>query len=152
MKMRWLAVLALALAMAAPAMAQGPGEKGKPAAEKGKEKEKGAEKAKEKGRAAGGDAAKEKAAEEAGEAAREAAARELRGYHSRSGGRPAELPPGIAKNLQRGKPLPAGIQRSKVPEGLASKLPRRPGEEWSLVGDRLVSVDKTGVVREVITP
>jgi hypothetical protein len=146
MTVRWLVVVGLALALASPVALHGQEKKGKPAAEKGKEK------SKEKGKDAAGDAAKGKAADEAEEAGREAARKELRGYYDRGGAKPADLPPGIAKNLQRGKPLPPGIQKSKVPDGLAAKLPRRAGEEWSMVGDRLVSVDKGGVVRDVITP
>jgi hypothetical protein len=39
-----------------------------------------------------------------------------------------------------------------VPDGLATKLPKRAGEEWAMIGNRLVSLDKSGVVREIITP
>jgi hypothetical protein len=33
------------------------------------------------------------------------------------------LPPGIAKNLQRGKPLPPGIAKQALPTGLIDQLP-----------------------------
>lgn len=132
MRIRGLVVLILALAMAAPLAAQGPGEKGKPQ----KEKEKGGEKEREKER----------------EKEKEQAKRELTSYYERAGAKPKDLPPGIARNLQRGKPLPPGIERTRVPDGLAAKLPKRPGEEWAMFGNRLVAIDKAGVVREIITP
>ena len=81
-----------------------------------------------------------------------AARRELKAYYERRAAKPAELPPGIAKNLERGKALPPGIQRSRVPDDLAVRLPKRQGEEWAMVGSWLVSVDKSGIVRQVITP
>src|SRR3546814_10843108 len=40
------------------------------------------------------------------------------------------LPPGIRKNLARGKPLPPGIQKKIVPGSLLSRLPRYSGYEW----------------------
>lgn len=41
-------------------------------------------------------------------------------------GRPAQgsLPPGIAKNLARGKPLPPGIAKKYLPGDLTARLPR----------------------------
>lgn len=146
MRKRWL-VLVLAFALVAPVAAQnqGQGEKGKP--QKTQEKDKGKSKAKE----AGEDVEKEKGKSSEDEG-RAAAQRELKSYYEKGGAKPADLPPGIARNLQRGKPLPPGIQKAKVPDGLAAKLPKRPGEEWSMVGNRLVSTDKAGIVKDVITP
>ena len=129
MKARWL-VLILALTVVAPLTAQEKGNKGKPQHEKEKGKE------------------DEKAKDDASEAAK----RELKSYYEKGGVKPKDLPPGIAKNLQRGKPLPPGIQKTRVPDGLAVKLPKRPGEEWAMFGDRLVSLDKSGLVKEIITP
>lgn len=154
MRKRWL-VLVLAFALVAPVAAQnqGQGEKGKP--QKTQEKDKGKSKAKEAGedvekeKGKGKDDEKGKSSEDEG---RVAAQRELKSYYEKGGAKPADLPPGIARNLQRGKPLPPGIQKAKVPDGLAAKLPKRPGEEWSMVGNRLVSTDKAGIVKDVITP
>ena len=136
--MRWrsLMVLALALMAVPPAVAQTPA-KEKPSTEKAKGKSQ-SEKEKE----------KEKEKDESSEVAR----RELKTYYEKGAAKPADLPPGIAKNLERGKALPPGIQRSKVPDDLAAKLPKRQGEEWAMVGNRLVSVDKSGIVQQVITP
>ena len=50
------------------------------------------------------------------------------------------LPPGIAKNLARGKPLPPGIARKMVPGGMLTKLPAHPGYEWRVLGSDLVLV------------
>lgn len=54
---------------------------------------------------------------------------------------PKGLPPGIAMNLQRGKPLPPGIAK-KVDDDLLRRLPRSySGSEWYAAGDRLVEYD-----------
>ncbi len=50
------------------------------------------------------------------------------------------LPPGIAKNLARGKPLPPGIARKMVPGGMLGRLPVHPGYEWKVLGADLVLV------------
>jgi hypothetical protein len=61
------------------------------------------------------------------------------------------LPPGIAKNLARGKPLPPGIARSRVGGPLLGRLPRVDGHEWWQVGRDLVLVAiGTLVVREIL--
>jgi hypothetical protein len=60
------------------------------------------------------------------------------------------LPPGIAKNLQRGKPIPPGIERTRVSVDLVSKLTPRPGSGWFIVGDRLVLVDADGRVVDIV--
>ena len=57
------------------------------------------------------------------------------------------LPPGIAKNLARGKPLPPGIVRTPVPEVILVRMPPRPaGYEVFLVGDRVVMLDRRGLI------
>jgi hypothetical protein len=57
------------------------------------------------------------------------------------------LPPGIAMNLARGKPLPPGIARTRVPQEVLVRLPARPaGYEVFLVGDRVVMLDRRGLV------
>jgi len=61
------------------------------------------------------------------------------------------LPPGIAKNLARGKPLPPGIARTRVPDVVLVKLPwRPPGYTFFLVGDRVVLVDAKGLVADIL--
>jgi hypothetical protein len=66
-------------------------------------------------------------------------------------GRYDALPPGIRKNLARGKPLPPGLQSRAVPDDLLHRLPRREGYEWRAYGEDLVLYSVTGrVVEEVI--
>ena len=61
------------------------------------------------------------------------------------------LPPGIAKNLARGKPLPPGIARKVVPGSMLNQLPYYPGYEWQSVGNDLVLVAlSTAIVTSII--
>lgn len=61
------------------------------------------------------------------------------------------LPPGIAKNLARGKPLPPGIAKKMVPSSMLRDLPYYPGYEWRIAGDDLVLVAlSTALVASVI--
>ncbi|MFT4272321.1 MAG: anti-virulence regulator CigR family protein [Pantoea sp.] len=61
------------------------------------------------------------------------------------------LPPGIAKNLARGKPLPPGIAKRYVPKSMLNRLPYYPGYEWRIVGDDLVLIAlSTAVVTAII--
>ena len=61
------------------------------------------------------------------------------------------LPPGIAKNLARGKPLPPGIAKKTVPADMLGQLPSYPGYEWRVVGDDLVLIAlSTAIVTSVI--
>jgi hypothetical protein len=64
------------------------------------------------------------------------------------------LPPGIAKNLQRGKPLPPGIAKRQLPEALLRSLPARSGTqvgvEITIFGDRIVLLEASGLVVDVI--
>jgi hypothetical protein len=65
-------------------------------------------------------------------------------------GQPQGLPPGIAKNLARGKPLPPGIAKRYPPQALLSQLPR-PGYEWLVVDhDILLVVAATSVIVDVL--
>ncbi|MCK8583638.1 anti-virulence regulator CigR family protein [Yersinia ruckeri] len=67
----------------------------------------------------------------------------LTGYQS--------LPPGIAKNLARGKPLPPGIAKKAVPVSLLGQLPSYPGYEWRIVGNDLVLIAlSTSIIASVI--
>jgi len=62
------------------------------------------------------------------------------------------LPPGIAKNLARGKPLPPGIARTRVPDAVLVQLPwRPPGYSFFLVGDRIVLLNANGLVADILT-
>jgi len=60
------------------------------------------------------------------------------------------LPPGIRKNLARGKPLPPGIAKN-FDSRLRRELPHYEGYEWRRVGADAVLVDITNdIIREVI--
>ena len=63
------------------------------------------------------------------------------------------LPPGIAKNLERGKPLPPGIAKRNLPPGLKSTLPgKHDGYETVIVGDDVVLIEiDTGKIADIIT-
>jgi len=63
------------------------------------------------------------------------------------------LPPGIAKNLQRGKSLPPGIARQQLPADLVAALPPIPkGYERVIIDGRIVLVEiATQVIRDVLT-
>ena len=61
----------------------------------------------------------------------------------------ASLPPGIKKNLARGKPLPPGIAKKRVPSGMLSRLPEHAGYEWRIAGTDLILVAvATGMVAD----
>ena len=61
------------------------------------------------------------------------------------------LPPGIRKNLARGKPLPPGIAK-KLDGRLLGHLPRYDGYEWQQAGtDLLLVTIATGVIYEVLS-
>ena len=62
----------------------------------------------------------------------------------------SSLPPGIQKNLARGKPLPPGIAK-KMDGRLLSHLPHYQGYEWQQVGRDVVLVAiATGVIYEIL--
>jgi len=61
------------------------------------------------------------------------------------------LPPGIAKNLARGKPLPPGIAKKQLPGDLLSALPRRAGYDYVLAGSDVLLVEAaTHVVTDIL--
>lgn len=72
--------------------------------------------------------------------------------NGRGRGRNGGLPPGIAKNLARGKPMPPGIAKQYLPADLVTRLPSAPsGVEYLVVAGKLLLVDiATQVVREVL--
>ena len=62
------------------------------------------------------------------------------------------LPPGIAKNLKRGKPLPPGIAKRTLPYDLQRQLPSPPnGYERIIVGGKLLLVELgTQIVHDIL--
>ena len=61
------------------------------------------------------------------------------------------LPPGIRKNLARGKPLPPGIAKKYAPAPMVTRLPVHPGHEWRVVGTDLVLIAiATAVVVDIL--
>jgi hypothetical protein len=74
----------------------------------------------------------------------------IRDYYSASGRKPKALPPGIAKNLARGKPMPPGIARTRVPDDLLVLLPARTGTRWLVVGDVVLLVDAGDLIVDLI--
>ena len=62
------------------------------------------------------------------------------------------LPPGIAKNLQRGKPLPPGIAKQVLPNGLIHRLPPPPhGFERVVLSGKILLVEiATQVIHDVL--
>ena len=62
------------------------------------------------------------------------------------------LPPGIAKNLARGKPLPPGIARQYLPNSLRDVLPPPPkGFERIIVDGKILLVEiATRVVHDIL--
>jgi hypothetical protein len=72
-------------------------------------------------------------------------------YGTASFGPPQGLPPGIAKNLARGKPLPPGIAKRYLPQNLLTQLPR-PGYEWLVVdNDILLVLAATDIIVDVLS-
>jgi hypothetical protein len=64
----------------------------------------------------------------------------------------SSLPPGIAKNLGRGKPLPPGIAKQYLPENLISRLPPPPhGFERVVLSGKVLLVEvATQVIHDVL--
>lgn len=62
------------------------------------------------------------------------------------------LPPGIAKNLARGKPVPPGIAKQHLPEELQRALPAtRAGYERIIVDGKVLLVEvATQVIHDVL--
>ncbi len=61
------------------------------------------------------------------------------------------LPPGIRKNLARGKPIPPGIAKTRLPASFTGKLPRYPGYEWLGAGvDLLLIQTASGLIADVL--
>jgi hypothetical protein len=61
------------------------------------------------------------------------------------------LPPGIRKNLARGKPIPPGIAMTRLPSAYVNQLPRYNGYEWRGYGTDLVLVQVvSNIIADVI--
>lgn len=67
-------------------------------------------------------------------------------------GKAKSLPPGIEKNLKRGKPLPPGIAKQVLPYELRRQLPPAPdGYERIIVGGKLLLVELgTQIVHDIL--
>jgi len=67
--------------------------------------------------------------------------------------RSGALPPGIAKNLGRGKPLPPGIAKQLLPGDLTGRLPPVPdGFERVVVGGKILLVEiATQLIHDILT-
>ncbi len=63
------------------------------------------------------------------------------------------LPPGIEKNLQRGKALPPGIAKQSLPVDLSGRLPPAPkGYERIVVSGKILLIDiATQVIHDILT-
>ncbi|MET0547427.1 MAG: anti-virulence regulator CigR family protein [Caulobacterales bacterium] len=81
-----------------------------------------------------------------------AAEREIRSYFREAPMAPEGLPPGIAKNLARGKPLPPGIAKRYLPGTLRSRLPGYDGYDVVIVGrDVLLVAAATLIIVDILT-
>lgn len=61
------------------------------------------------------------------------------------------LPPGIAMNLERGKPLPPGIEKVFLPNDLASQLTKTKDYQYLIAGRDVLLVDpKTNIVDDIL--
>ena len=74
----------------------------------------------------------------------------IRDFYSADSRKPKSLPPGIAKNLARGKPLPPGIAKQQVPDELIVLLPARTGTRWLIAGDVVLLVDVSDVIVDLV--
>ena len=62
-----------------------------------------------------------------------------------------QLPPGLAKQLDQNGALPPGLAKRDLPSDLESALPRRIDEEFYIVDEDVVLVERaTGVVLDII--
>jgi hypothetical protein len=70
----------------------------------------------------------------------------VREYYGEPSRKLKPLPPGMLKNLGRGKQVPAGILRTRFPELLEARMPRREGTSWWVAGDHVLLVDGNNLV------
>jgi hypothetical protein len=71
-------------------------------------------------------------------------------YFAAHGHEVRALPPGTAKNLARGKPLPPGIAKRQLPADLRAQLAARVGFEITIFGDRIVLLEASGLVVDIL--
>ena len=77
--------------------------------------------------------------------------RAITDYYTRHPAGAKPLPPGIAKNLRRGKPLPPGIAKNRLPADAQKSLPpRRDGTEITIFGDKVVLLEASGLVVDIL--
>jgi Ni/Co efflux regulator RcnB len=78
--------------------------------------------------------------------------RDHSGTNSKHGKGKNSLPPGIAKNLQRGKPLPPGIGKQVLPTSLIDLLPSPPhGYERVAIDGKVLLIEiATQVIHDVL--
>jgi len=75
----------------------------------------------------------------------------IRDYFGTHRMEPQSLPPGIAKNLARGKPLPPGIAKRYLPGDLRGRLPHYDGYERLIVGDDVLLIAAaTGIIVDIL--
>ena len=74
----------------------------------------------------------------------------IREFYSADSRKPQSLPPGIAKNLARGKPLPPGIAKKQLHDDLIILLPARPGARWLIAGDVVLLVDASDIIVDLV--
>ena len=67
-------------------------------------------------------------------------------------GRNGGLPPGIARNLERGKPLPPGIAKQHVPTHILAQLPSlEDGFEYVVVAGKILLIEiATQLIHDVL--
>ena len=71
----------------------------------------------------------------------------------KGGGKSRGFPPGVAKNLARGKPLPPGIAKKALPTGLDAELPPPTrGYERVIIDGRVVLVEvATQMIHDILS-
>lgn len=57
--------------------------------------------------------------------------------------KPKPIPPGIKKKLARGGTLPPGIAKTRMPDSLLSRLPRRDGQELLFIDRDVYLIQKS---------
>jgi hypothetical protein len=78
--------------------------------------------------------------------------RDIRAYFQANPLAPQSLPPGIAKNVARGKALPPGIAKRALPGPLVSRLPAYPDHELVIVDRDVMLVNiATQVIVDILT-
>ncbi|MEJ1995539.1 MAG: anti-virulence regulator CigR family protein [Limibacillus sp.] len=57
--------------------------------------------------------------------------------------KPKPIPPGIQKKLARGGTMPPGIAKTRMPDSVLSRLPRREGQEILFIDDDVYLIQKS---------